>query len=68
MPYRMCDICREKSLGCIWGLVDKISPAFELRNAGVSAVARSLQLPIIAWILNEQGRVFLGCRPVTAYH
>jgi hypothetical protein len=67
--HRMCGICKKK-LGVYWGLVDKISPAFEqLRNSGVSvsAVARSFQLSSIAWILNEQARVFLGCRPVTAY-
>jgi hypothetical protein len=33
-----------KKLGVCWGLVDKISPAFELRNSGVPAVARSFQL------------------------
>jgi hypothetical protein len=43
MPYRMCNICK-KNLGVYWGLVDKISPAFELRNSGVPAVARSFQL------------------------
>jgi hypothetical protein len=40
-------------------LVDKISPAFELRNPGVPAVARSFQLSIIAWISNEHARVSL---------
>jgi hypothetical protein len=49
-------------------LVNKVSPAFELRNSGVPAVVRSFQLPIIAWVLNEHARVFLGCRLVTAYH
>jgi hypothetical protein len=41
-----------------------------LRNSGVcvSAVVRSFQLSGIAWVLNEQARVFLGRRPVTAYH
>jgi hypothetical protein len=43
MPYRMYDVCKKK-LGVCWGLVDKISPAFELRNSGVPAVARSSQL------------------------
>ena len=38
MPYRMYDVCKKK-LGVCWGLVDKISPAFELRNSGVPAVA-----------------------------
>jgi hypothetical protein len=33
-----------KKLGICWGLVDKISPAFELRNSGVPAVVRSFQL------------------------
>jgi hypothetical protein len=36
----------EKKLGVCWGLFDKISPAFELRNSGVPAVARSFQLSI----------------------
>ena len=63
-----CTMYITKKLGVCWGLVDKISPAFELRNSGVSAVVRSSQLPITAWILNEQARVFLGCRLVTAYH
>jgi hypothetical protein len=67
MPYRMYGVCKKK-LGVCWGLVDKISPAFELRNPGVPAVARSFQLSSTAWILNEQARVFLGCRLVTAYH
>jgi hypothetical protein len=53
MPYRMCDVCK-KSLEFVRVLVDKISPAFELRNSGVPAVARSFQLPVSAWILNEQ--------------
>jgi hypothetical protein len=35
----------KKKLGVCWGLVDKVSPAFELRNLGVSAVVRSFQLP-----------------------
>jgi hypothetical protein len=40
MPYRMYDVCKKnKKLGGCWGLVDKISPAFELRNSGVPAVA-----------------------------
>jgi hypothetical protein len=67
MPYRMCGVCKKK-LGVCWGLVDKISPAFELSNSGVPAVVRSFQLSSTAWILNEQARVFLGCRLVTAYH
>jgi hypothetical protein len=33
--------------GVYWGLVDKISPAFELRNSGVPAVARSQVIPAI---------------------
>ena len=67
MPYRRYDVCKKK-LGVRWRLVDKISPAFELSNSGVPEVARSFQLSSIAWVLNEQARVFLGCRPVTAYH
>jgi hypothetical protein len=46
MPYRMCDVCKKKERGVYWGLVDKIFPAFELRNSGVSAVVRSFQLSI----------------------
>jgi hypothetical protein len=38
IPYRMYDVCKKK-LGVRWGLVDKISPAFELRNSGAPAVA-----------------------------
>jgi hypothetical protein len=34
-----CAMYVKKSLECIGGLVDKISPAFELRNSGVPAVA-----------------------------
>jgi hypothetical protein len=44
IPYRMYDICKKKKFGVCWGLVDKISPAFELRNSGVPAVVRSSQL------------------------
>jgi hypothetical protein len=33
--YHMYDICPKKRLGVYWGLVDKISSAFELRNSGV---------------------------------
>jgi hypothetical protein len=33
-----------KRLGVCWGLVDIISPAFELRNSGVPAVVGSFQL------------------------
>jgi hypothetical protein len=58
----------KKKVGVYWGLVDKISPAFELRNPGVPAVVRSSQLRSIAWISNEQARVLLGRRLVTAYH
>jgi hypothetical protein len=36
--------CKTKR-GVQWGLVDKPSPAFELRNSGVPAVVRSFQLP-----------------------
>jgi hypothetical protein len=43
IPYRMYDVCKKK-LGVYWELVDKISPAFELRNSGVPAVVRSFQL------------------------
>jgi hypothetical protein len=44
IPYRMCNVYKKK-LGVYWGLVDKISPAFELKNSGVPAVVlRSFQL------------------------
>ena len=33
-----CAMYVTKKLGVCWGLVDKISPAFELRNSGVPAV------------------------------
>jgi hypothetical protein len=47
MPYRMYGVCKKK-LGVYWGLVDKISPAFELRNSGVPAVViRSFQLRVV---------------------
>ena len=36
--------CIYKQAWSVLGLVDKISPAFELRNSGVPAVARSSQL------------------------
>ena len=39
-----CTMYITKKLGVCWGLVDKISPAFELRNSGVPAVVRSFQL------------------------
>jgi hypothetical protein len=54
IPYRMYDACKKKKRRGVWGLVDKISPAFELRNSGVPAVVRSFQLSNIAWVLNEQ--------------
>jgi hypothetical protein len=65
LPHVRCVL---KKTWSVLGLVDKISPAFELRNSGVSAVVRSFQLSISAWVLNEQARVFLGCRLVTACH
>jgi hypothetical protein len=40
--------------------VDKISPAFELRNSGVPAVARSFQLSLLPWVLTSGAQVFLG--------
>jgi hypothetical protein len=70
MPYRMYDVCIKKTSGLL-GLVDKTSPAFELRNSDVPAVVRghAFQLSNTAWILKEHARVFLGCRAlVTAYH
>ena len=39
-----CTMYVKKKVGVCWGLVDKISPAFELRNSGVPAVVRSSQL------------------------
>jgi hypothetical protein len=38
----------KKKLGVCWGFVDKISPAFELRNSGVSAVARRQVIPAVS--------------------
>jgi hypothetical protein len=38
-------MCKKKKLGVCWGLVDKISPAFELRNPGVPAVGRQVRIP-----------------------
>jgi hypothetical protein len=50
--YRMYDVCKTKTkkLGVYCGLVDKISPAFELRNSGVPvpAVVRPFQLPALS--------------------
>ena len=50
IPYRMYDVCKKKSLECkvYWGLFDKISPAFELRNVlgpvpGVGVMAKRPQ-------------------------
>jgi hypothetical protein len=50
IPHRMCKICSKKNLECkvYWGLFDKISPAFELRNSGAPAVVlRPFQLRVI---------------------
>jgi hypothetical protein len=45
LPYTACAMYVKNNLEFVcWGLVDKISPAFELRNSGVPAVARSFQL------------------------
>jgi hypothetical protein len=41
IPYRMCNVCTKKKLGVCWGLVDKISPAFELRVEKLGCVTRS---------------------------
>jgi hypothetical protein len=35
----MYDVYNKKKLGVCWGLVDKISPAFELRNSDVPVPA-----------------------------
>jgi hypothetical protein len=45
MPYRMYDVCKKNAWGVL-GLVDKVFPAFELRNSGVLAVVRSSQLRV----------------------
>jgi hypothetical protein len=44
----MCDVCKKtpKKLGVCWGLVDKISPAFELRNPDVPVPAGSRQVDV----------------------
>jgi hypothetical protein len=44
IPYRMYAVCKKKLGVCLGLLVNKISPAFELRNSGVPAVVRSFQL------------------------
>jgi hypothetical protein len=67
MPYRMCDVCKKKELGVHWGLVDSASPAFELRNSGVPAVARSFQLPLSTLRRPIKSASAL-VKPVTAYH
>jgi hypothetical protein len=47
LPHTACTMYVEKKkLGVCWGLFDKISPAFELRNSGVPAVVRLSQLPL----------------------
>jgi hypothetical protein len=52
----------KKKLGVCWGLVDKISPAFELRNSGVqpgvfvglvtseAGLASSLRCQVCLWV------------------
>jgi hypothetical protein len=62
IPYRMYDVCK-KSLECIGARRQNLSrPRVEkLGCAGSRQVMyRSSQLSSIAWILNEQARVFLG--------
>jgi hypothetical protein len=52
MPYRMYDVCKKK-LGVCWGLVDKISPAVELKNSGVqpeAGPASSLRCQVCLWV------------------
>ena len=44
IPYTPCAMYVKKNAWSVLGLVDKISPAFELRNSGVPAVVRSFQL------------------------
>jgi hypothetical protein len=59
---------QQKKLGVIcWGLVDKISPAFELRNSGVPAVVRSFQLSLSTLRRPIKSASAL-VKPVTAYH
>jgi hypothetical protein len=54
MRYGVDTLPQKKKLGVHWGLVDKISPAFELRNSGVpAAVARSSRLSV-PWVLTER--------------
>jgi hypothetical protein len=48
------------------GLVDKISPAFELRNSGVPVVARSFQLSCMKF-RRASPRLY-KTKQVTAYH
>jgi hypothetical protein len=59
IPYRMCKKNLEYKV--YWGLFDKISPAFELRNSGAPAVVlRPFQLRAI-----ERGhsRDCVDCQP-----
>ena len=67
MRYRMYDVCIKNYLEFIGRLVDKISPAFELRNSGVSAVARSFQLSLSTPRRQIKFASTL-VKPVTAYH
>jgi hypothetical protein len=55
-----------KKLGICWGLVDKISPAFELRNSGVPAVVRSFQLSCMKF--RQTSLRLYQIKQVTAYH
>jgi hypothetical protein len=66
----MCDVCKTSS-EFIGELVDKISPAFELRNPGglwpVPAVARSFQLPSPG-LTSAELKCSLGRLVIGAYH
>ena len=61
-----CTMYITKKLGVCWGLVDKISPAFELRNSGVPAVVRSSQLSCMKF--RQTSLRLYQIKPVTAYH
>jgi hypothetical protein len=57
----VCDVC---FVLFYLELVDKISPAFELRNSGVPAVA----IPAVYREVSTGTPVSILCRLVTAYH
>ena len=57
----------QKKLGVYWGVVDKVSPTFELRNSGVPAVVRSSQMSA-STLRRPIKSTSISSRLVTAYH